>query len=204
MRKKSELDSLMLEYRKLKNVNSHITNETLIHNTEFHCWLSNIVIDTINYEKLLLDILNSEYKNLNIKNIAEVNSRPILSVAEKLTNNFAPTINYNCYSNELGETNKFQSHNGALQKSIDCVDLLITQSCQFEDVKRQRDKLIIIKDLILKKDLPFIIGCYGNSSSPEFQEKIIVIDEFEKRLNFDAKIYNETNNGIDCKVLVKL
>ena len=203
MIKKSELNSLLHEYRVLKNISANVVTETLIHNTDFHCWLANIVIDTINYEKVLLDVLNNEYKNSNIKNIAEVNSRPILSVADKLSNSFANTINYSFYSNELGEIDKFQSYKADLLKDIDSVDLLITQSSQFEDIKRQRDKLIIIKDFIIKNNLPFVIGCYGNSNSVEFQERTSVIDELKERLNLEVKVYNETSNGVDCKILVK-
>lgn len=204
MRKKSELESLLLEYRKLKKVSSNIVNETLVHNTDFHCWLANLVIDTINYEKVLLDILNKEYKKTDINQIAEINSRPILSVSECLTENFAFTLNYSCYNNELGEINKFQSYSGALLKNIESVDLLITQSSQFENIKRQRDKLIILKDYIIEKDVPCIIGCYGDSNSLEFQERFNVIEEFNERLKLDAKVYNETSNGVDCKFLVKM
>lgn len=204
MGKKSEIDSLMLEYRKLKHISSQVVNDTLIHNTDFHCWLANIVIDTINYENILLDILNSECKGLNIKKIAEIYSRPILSVSEKITNNFIPAINYNDYVNELGEVNDFQASKSELIKNIDSIDLLLGQSNQYEDLKKQRDKLTVIRSFAQKEDKPFIIGCYGYSDSEELQKRIDVLDEFKSRLDCDVNVYSETCNGIDCKVLIKL
>lgn len=203
MRKKSELDSLLNEYRILKKIPTYVVNDTLIHNTDFHCWLANVVIDTVNYENLLFEILNNEFNGVNINAIAEIHSRPILSVSEKISSIFVPTTNYSSYASELGEIDDYQACNRKLITDINFVDLLIGQSNQYENLKKQRDKLTVIRSFTHEQQKPFIVGCYGNSNSENFQRKIEVLKEFEERLDFDVKVYNETYNGVDCKVLVK-
>lgn len=203
MSKISELDTLVYEYRKVKNVSLFALKEEIIHNPDFQLWLSDIVMDTVNYEKILLQILEAEFINdMEINRIAEIGSKPILSSSEKITKKLVPTYNYSNFSNDFKVNSEYQKNYSYLNNDADYIDLLLIQSNQFENVNKQRDKLVFIHRLSTNKSIPFIIGCYGDCTSREFKEKSIVLTDFSRVTDCVVKIYNETYNGLDCQFLI--
>ena len=203
MSKLSELSTLIHEYRKLNRISSLILNEEIAHDHMFQLWISNIVIDTVNYEKMLLQILEDKFKiNYDVNQIAEIGSKPLLSSAEKLSTNLVTTYNYNNFLNDFKVNPSYQKDYFCLSKDIECIDLLLAQSNQYESVNKQRDKLVFIHRMFDNVDVPFVIGCYGDSSSKEFKEKSDVLSDFSRVTNATVKVYNETYNGLDCQFLI--
>lgn len=203
MSRLSELDSLLYEYRKLNKISSLVLNKEMIHNPDFQLWVSNIVMDTVNYEKLLLQILASNFDiNNDINRIAEIGSKPLLSSSEKITDKLVTSYNYSGYTNDFKVNCEFQKTYSYLNNDIDYIDLLVCQSNQFENINRQRDKMVFVHRLSSNQFIPFVIGCYGDGTSTEFKQRVSVLQDFSCVTEFDVDLYNETYNGLDCALLI--
>lgn len=206
MKLKSELDTLIVEYKKMKELTNKISNDTVLHSEEFCEWLANTVMDTCNYEKLLKQILDSEYEVIG--EAAEIESKPILSCSEFITTDSLSSINYNSFVNnrcisELGANRTYQRTLKDLRKNIGNIKLLLMQSYESEDMRVQESKLIRTNNLSIVHDLPFIIGCYGHLDSKFFQQKEKLLTVFlNAGIDKDVDFYTESYNNVACRIIV--
>lgn len=206
MKIKSELDALIMEYKKITGLTNKISNEAALHSEDFLNWLANAVMDTCNYEKLLSQILDSECEIMG--EAAEIESKPILACSEAITTENLSVLNYNSFVNnknasKLGANRFYQRTLKDLKNNIENIQLLLMQSYESEDMSIQRNKLIQTNNLALNQNLPFIIGCYGHLNSKFFQQKEQLLTEFLSTIHYrDMKFYAESYNDVACRIIV--
>ena len=205
MNVKSELNALVSEYKKVRGLNN-IANNVVSHSDEFRNWLSEAIMDAMNYEKLIAEILNSKYEVIG--EVMEVGSKPVLSCSEFITSENLSSINYSNFvgdngSSDLGSNRVYQRNMHYLEKDIKNTKLLLMQSYESENMNVQRCKLTRVNSLSINHSIPFMIGCYGHQSSRFFKQKEQLLLEFINTLvdqNFD--FYADSYNNVACRIIV--
>ncbi|MEI3530217.1 MAG: hypothetical protein V8Q75_03975 [Bacilli bacterium] len=205
MNVKSELNALVSEYKKVRGLNN-IANNVVSHSDEFRNWLSETIMDAMNYEKLIAEILNSKYEVIG--EVMEVGSKPVLSCSEFITSENLSSINYSNFvgdngSSDLGSNRVYQRNMHYLEKDIKNTKLLLMQSYESENMNVQRCKLTRVNSLSINHSIPFMIGCYGHQSSRFFKQKEQLLLEFINTLvdqNFD--FYADSYNNVACRIIV--
>lgn len=202
---KSELNALAGEYKRLYGLPNIIQNESILHTSEFKDWISNVVMDTINYEKLLLQIIKMDGYNFPAQGyIAEINSKPILSVSETITNDMLQSYNYSGYINELGSDRRYQRLLSELKWDLNtlCTNLLIMQSYQTEFDPLQLWKLEKISKVSEMFNIPFILGCYGDNNQDCYNKKVQILNNFIEEQPIEFNCYNESYNDVNCRIYI--
>ena len=205
MNVKSELNALVSEYKKVRGLNN-IANNVVSHSDEFRNWLSETIMDAMNYEKLIAEILKSKYEVIG--EVMEVGSKPVLSCSEFITSENLSSINYSNFvgdngSSDLGSNRVYQRNMHYLEKDIKNTKLLLMQSYESENMNVQRCKLTRVNSLSINHSIPFMIGCYGHQSSRFFKQKEQLLLEFINTLvdqNFD--FYADSYNNVACRIIV--
>lgn len=205
MKVKSELNALVSEYKKVSGI-YNTSNHVVSHSDEFRNWFSETIMDTMNYERLITEILNSQYEVIG--EVTEVGSKPVLSCSEFITSENLSSINYSNFvgdngASDLGTNRVYQRNMHYLEKDIENTKLLLMQSYESENMNVQRYKLTRVNSLSINHGIPFMIGCYGHQSSKFFKQKEQLLLEFINTLvdqNFD--FYADSYNNVACRIIV--
>lgn len=213
MKLRSELDTLIGEYKKVYGL-ANVPHNDVSHSEEFQQWLSEIVMDTLNYEKLLTQVIANHYEinsSLLVSWGAEVDSKPLLSCSKNITVGGQRTINYSHFVKCNGisdlKTNLITNISKQrcikdLSKDIGNINLLLMKSNESENMNLQRGKLTRVNTLSINHNIPFIVGCYGHQESKLFRQKEQLLSEFLNTLvDSDCQIYTESYNGVACRII---
>ena len=203
----SELYVLASEYKRLFGIANSISNESVLQTTGFKDWLSNVVMDTMNYEKLLLQIIKNDGYNYDFSSngyIAEINSKPILSISETITFDMDQAYNYSIFINELGSDRKYQRMLSELKNDVQALymKLFVAQSYQTEFNVFQAAKLDKLGNLSEFLDIPFIVGCYGYSNQNCYKQKVQMLEKFIEDNGEPFNCYDESYNDVNCRIYI--
>lgn len=205
MKLKSELADLISEYKKVKDIHN-TSNLDIGHSDGFREWLSEVIMDTINYERLIAQILNDQYEVFG--EVAEIESKPVLSCSEAITSESLSLMNYSNFveyngTSDLGANKIYQRNIKDLKKNIKNIQLLLMQSYESENMNIQISKLTRVKDLSSNHNIPFIVGCYGHQDNKFFQQKERLLLEFmDTLINQECDFYADSYNDVACRIIV--